>query len=162
GLEAIRLEDYDYVCKLDVDLELPDRYFEGLMERMEADPRLGSCSGKPWFHHPVSGKLVPEACGDEMTVGMSKFYRVSCFREIGGFVRQVMWDGIDCHRSRMLGWKACAFNDENLRILHLRAMGSSDRSIVRGRVRYGFGQYFMGTAPLFLVASAVFRAFHHP
>jgi hypothetical protein len=36
-----------------------------------------------------------------MSVGMTKFYRVSCFKEIGGFVRQVMWDGIDCHRVRM-------------------------------------------------------------
>jgi len=36
-----------------------------------------------------------EICGDEMVVGRTKFYRVACFREIGGFVRQVMWDGID-------------------------------------------------------------------
>ena len=30
---------------------------------------------------------MPEVCGDEMSVGMTKFYRVACFREIGGFVR---------------------------------------------------------------------------
>ena len=53
-----------------------------------------------------SGALVPEVCGDEMSVGMAKFYRVACFKEIGGFVRQVMWDGIDCHRCRMLCWIA--------------------------------------------------------
>ncbi|HWV38904.1 MAG TPA: glycosyltransferase family A protein [Vulgatibacter sp.] len=162
GLGTLDLDEYDYVCKLDVDLELPERYFELLMVRMEADPRLGTCSGKPWFHHPIGDHLVPETCGDEMSVGMSKFYRVECFREIGGFVRQVMWDGIDCHRARMLGWIAQAFNDEALRFIHLRAMGSSDRGILTGRVRYGFGQYFMGTSPLFLVASAVFRMLKHP
>src|ERR1700759_4142574 len=39
GLEATRLEDFDYVCKLDMDLDLPARYFEMLIERMESDPR---------------------------------------------------------------------------------------------------------------------------
>ena len=98
GLETVRLEDFDYLCKLDMDLDLPVRYFELLMQRMESDPRIGTTSGKPWFVHPQSGALVPEVCGDEMSVGMTKFYRVACFKEIGGFVRQVMWDGIDCHR----------------------------------------------------------------
>ena len=93
GLKTVRLEDFDYLCKLDMDLDLPVRYFELLMQRMESDPRLGTTSGKPWFVHPQSGALVPEICGDEMSVGATKFYRVACFREIGGFVRQVMWDG---------------------------------------------------------------------
>lgn len=71
---------------------------------MEANPRLGTTSGKPCFIHPRTGALVPEVgCGDEMSVGMTKFYRTSCFREIGGFVREVMWDGIDCHRCRNAG-----------------------------------------------------------
>src|SRR5690349_9918627 len=36
GLESIDLGDFDYLCKLDLDLDLPPRYFERLMERMEA------------------------------------------------------------------------------------------------------------------------------
>ena len=44
GLDTVRLEDYDYVCKLDMDLDLPVRYFELLMQRMESDPRLGTTS----------------------------------------------------------------------------------------------------------------------
>jgi biofilm PGA synthesis N-glycosyltransferase PgaC len=58
---------------------------------MEANPRLGTTSGKPCFIHPRTGALVPEAgCGDEMSVGMTNFYRTSSFRESGGFVREVM------------------------------------------------------------------------
>ena len=162
GLETIRLDDFDYVCKLDLDLELPPRYFETLMERMEADERLGTTSGKPYFRHPRSGELVPEVCGDEMSVGMTKFYRVSCFREIGGFVREVMWDGIDCHRCRQIGWIAESVDLPELRFLHLRPMGSSQQGIWTGRLRSGYGQYYMGTAPLYLVASAVFRLAQHP
>jgi hypothetical protein len=162
GLETVKLDDFDYLCKLDVDLELPPGYFELLMARMEAEPRLGTVSGKPWFVHPTTGALVPENCGDEMSVGMTKFYRVQCFREIGGFVRQVMWDGIDCHRARMLGWIAEASNDEALKFTHLRPMGSSHKGVLTGRIRAGFGQYFMGTSPTFMVASAIYRLPSHP
>src|SRR5262249_38867781 len=50
GYETIDPSDFDYVCKLDLDLDIPDRYFETLMERMEANPRIGTCSGKPYFY----------------------------------------------------------------------------------------------------------------
>jgi len=162
GLETVNLDHFEYLCKLDLDLVLPARYFELLIARMEANPRLGTTSGKPYFHD-AQGALVPETIGDEMSVGASKFYRTACFREIGGFVRQVMWDGIDCHRSRMLGWTAESVDHELLRFLHLRPMGSSQKGgIWAGRARTGFGQYFMGTSALFVLASAVFRLPKHP
>lgn len=88
---------------------------------------------------------------------MTKFYRTSCLRQIGGFVHEVMWDGIDCHACRMRGWIACSWNDPELRFVHLRPMGSSDRGILTGRRRHGHGQYFMGTSPAFMVASGLFR-----
>jgi glycosyltransferase involved in cell wall biosynthesis len=162
GLEAVNLDGFDYVCKLDLDLDLPSRYFETLMERMEAEPRLGTCSGKPYFIEDGTGRLIPEHCGDETSVGMTKFYRVECFRQTGGFVRQVMWDGIDCHRCRMLGWIAASWDDPEIRFIHLRPMGSSYQGIWTGRVRWGFGQYYMGTTPLYLLASAVFRMTRPP
>ncbi len=162
GLETVDLDAFDYVCKLDTDLDLPPRYFERLMERMEREPRLGCTSGKPWFNHPVTGVLTREAIANEMSVGASKFYRVACFREIGGFVREVMWDGIDCHRARMLGWIVESVDTEELRFLHLRPMGSSHKGIWHGRVRNGLGQWFMGTSPLFMVASALYKLPRHP
>jgi poly-beta-1,6-N-acetyl-D-glucosamine synthase len=162
GLEIVRLEDFDYLCKLDMDLDLPARYFELLMEQMERDPRVGTTSGKPWFVHPQHGALVPEICGDEMSVGMTKFYRVACFKEIGGFVREVMWDGIDCHRCRMLGWIAESVDIEPLRFVHLRPQGASHKGIWTGRLRKGFGQYFMGTSPLYHLVVAVYHLPAYP
>ena len=38
GYDTINPQDFDYVCKFDLDLDLPARYFETLMEKMEADP----------------------------------------------------------------------------------------------------------------------------
>jgi exopolysaccharide biosynthesis WecB/TagA/CpsF family protein len=162
GLETVHLEDFDYLCKLDMDLDLPFRYFEQLIERMEADPRVGTTSGKPWFVHPKSGALVPEVCGDEMSVGMTKFYRVACFKQIGGFVRQVMWDGIDCHRARMLGWIAESVDRQPIRFVHLRPQGASENNIWTGRARAGYGQYFMGTSPIYYLAVALYRLPSHP
>jgi len=155
GYAAIEPGDYDFLCKLDLDLRLPPRYFEILMQRMMADPKIATCSGKAYIEE--HGQLVDERHGDETSLGMTKFYRVSCFQAIGGFVREVMWDGIDCHRCRMKGWVACSWNEPDLRFIHLRPMGSSQQGIYTGRMRHGYGQYFMGTGFLFMAASALSR-----
>jgi len=161
GYDTINPADFDYVCKLDLDLDLPPRYFETLMEKMEADPRIGTCSGKPYFKD-AAGLQVMETCGNENSVGMVKFYRTQCFTEIGGFVRELMWDGIDCHRCRMLGWVAVSWDDPDLNFEHLRPMGTSHKNWWTGRTRHGIGQYFMGTGLAYLLASAAFRITHPP
>jgi len=160
GYNAVQPDDYEFLCKLDLDLRIPSRYFEILIDRMRANPRLGTCSGKPYVEE--GGRLTVEKQGDDVSVGMTKFYRISCFKAIGGFVREVMWDGIDCHRCRMLGWLAVSWDEADLRFVHLRPMGSSQRGVYVGRMRHGYGQYFMGTGFLFMAASAVSRMNQKP
>lgn len=173
GYDTIDPDGFDYVCKLDLDLDLPPRYFEILMDRMEAEPRVGTCSGKPYFVPPGApdevrfpiadgSGLVSERIGDENSVGASKFYRTSCLRQIGGFVRELMWDGIDGHRCRQLGWIAVSWDQPELRFVHLRPMGTSHGSWWSGRVRHGFGQWFMGTTPPYMLAAAAFRMTRPP
>jgi hypothetical protein len=127
---------------------------------MKANPRLGSCSGKSYIL--TNGQLKNENKGDDTSLGMTKFYRTECFMEIGGFVKEVMWDGIDCHMSRMLGWAASSWDEPEIRFIHLRPMGSSQNSIFSGRIRHGYGQYFMGTSLLYLIAASVSRVFESP
>lgn len=160
GLATEQLGDYDFVCKLDADIELRPTYFERLMERFAANSRLGTISGKCWV--PVNGDLVLERTGDQFSHGVAKLFRRECFEEIGGFVREVMWDGIDCHRCRMTGWEALSDSDPELRIIHLRLMGSSFKSVYHGRQRWGRGQYFMGTHPVYLLGIAAYRMFERP
>ncbi|MCC6578867.1 MAG: glycosyltransferase family 2 protein [Phycisphaeraceae bacterium] len=161
GLEKVKLDEYDYLCKLDLDLILPPGYFEGLMRKMEDNPRLGTCSGKTYYIDE-QGREISEGISDEMSIGASKFYRRTCFKQIGGFVRQVMWDGIDCHRCRLLGWQACSFGDRDLMFVHLRPMGSSQQSMWVGRKRWGYGQYFMGTSLTYITVSAAYRMMQPP
>jgi poly-beta-1,6-N-acetyl-D-glucosamine synthase len=160
GYQTIVQGDYDFVCKLDLDLLLPPRYFELLIQRMNSDSRIATCSGKSYIVE--NGRLIHERHGDDTSLGMTKFYRLNCFQEIGGFVREVMWDGIDCHLCRMRGWIACSWDDPDLRFVHLRPMGSSQQSIYSGRMRHGYGQYFMGTGFLYLAASALSRVNQRP
>lgn len=167
GIEAADC-DYDFLCKLDMDLDLPPRYFERLLEEMRADPRLGTVSGKAYFPGPSNpggsfeGELISERCGDDVSLGMTKFYRRAFFEGIGGLVKGLMWDGIDCYRGRMLGWKARSIDDPELRFIHLRPMGSSDKGVLTGRRRLGNGYWFMGASPMFVLASAVYRLRHPP
>ncbi|WP_313565906.1 glycosyltransferase family A protein [Mobilicoccus sp.] len=160
GVAALDLDDYDYVVKLDVDLDLPPTYFARLMDLMEEDPRLASVSGVACVEE--DGSLVPERGSAEMSVGMSKFYRVSAYRDIGGFVPMLMWDGIDCHTARAHGWRVRSVDEPDLRFRHLRPMGSSDRGLLRGKRRHGRGQYLMGTHPAFLLASTLVRTRDDP
>jgi glycosyltransferase involved in cell wall biosynthesis len=163
GLQRLNLDEYHYLCKLDMDLVLPAGYFAELIDRMEQQPRLGTCSGKAYYpgkgnsQGTFEGPLISEGIGDDMSVGAAKFYRVACFRQIGGFVQEVMWDGIDCHRCRMNGWLALSWDDPQLRFIHLRPMGSSHNGILTGRLRHGFGQYYMGTSLAYMTASALYR-----
>ena len=173
GLATVNLDDFDYLCKFDLDLDLPSDYFERIIQRMEEDPRIGTCSGKPYFRRkgplpttsfPIAraGGYVSEKCGDENSVGMIKFYRTGAYKQIGGFVKMLMWDGIDCHRCRMNGCVAISWDDPEVRFEHLRPMGTSHKSWWTGRVRHGVGQYFMGTGPLYMLASALYRMTRPP
>jgi biofilm PGA synthesis N-glycosyltransferase PgaC len=160
GYETIDPSEYDFLAKVDLDLRLPPRYFEILIQRMNAEPRIATCSGKSYIYE--RGQLVNERHGDDTSLGMTKFYRRERFQAIGGFVREVMWDGIDCHLCRMHGWIACSWDEPQLRFVHLRPMGSSQHSIYTGRMRHGYGQYFMGTGFWYLAASAFGRVTQKP
>ena len=41
-------------------------------------------------------------------------------------------------------------------------MGSSAHNVLFGRLRWGRGQWFMGTHPCYAVASSIFRMFERP
>lgn len=146
---------YDYVAKMDVDLEFSPRYLETILCHFANDPQLAAASGK--VYRRENGRLVEEFMIDEMVAGQFKLYRRSCFEKIGGFVAEVMWDGIDFHKARIAGFRTASLHDTELRILHLRLMGSSDQNIYRGRLRWGRGQWFMGSCFPYLLASACFR-----
>lgn len=160
GYDALRTDQYTYIAKIDGDCSFSSTYFERILDIMERDPRLGGASGKVF--NPVGDELFEERIIDEMVSGQIHLWRRAAWNDIGGFVPEVMWDGITFHRARMCGWKTRSFPDPELRILHHRLMGSSEKNIIHGRLRWGRGQWFMGTHPLYIMASGINRMRERP
>ena len=159
GLDAVDV-DYDFVAKMDVDLEFGPTYLETIFQYFAEDPQLAAASGK--VYRPEGDGEVEEFMIDEMVAGQFKLYRREAFERIGGFVREVMWDGIDFHKCRQAGLRTRSIDDPALRLRHLRLMGSSDRSVYVGRMRHGRGQWFMGTSLPYMVATGLFRMHEKP
>jgi hypothetical protein len=53
---------------------------------------------------------------------MTKLNRIDCFNEIGGFVREIMWDGIDSDLCSMLDWISCSWDEPELRFVHMKML----------------------------------------
>ena len=160
GYERLWTKNYDFICKLDGDIEFSPQYFERLLEFFKDDPYLGAASGKPYLEE--GEELLEERTNDNMVAGMMNFYRRTCFDSIGGFVHEVHWDGIAFHRARMEGWRTRSIRHPDLQIIHKRLMGSSHQGIITGRLRWGRGQYFMGTHPLYIFAIGMYRMAERP
>ncbi len=160
GYERLQTKEYDFIGKIDGDLILPPKYFETLLDLFAQDKYLGAASGKPFLEK--NGKLILERMSDEMVAGQINFYRRQCFEDIGGFVPEVHWDGIVYHRARMKGWRTRSLEHPDLNFIHQRLMGSSEKGILTGRLRWGKGQYFMGTHPLYIFAIGAYRMVEKP
>ena len=167
GLASLAINQYEYIGVFDLDIVLPPAYYERVIQVMSVDQRLGSFTGKPYryIQSTSSSKddtLIPETIGDDISVGATKFYRTECLEDIGGITEQFMWDVIDCHMARIRGWKVKSSDEEALRFIHLRPMGSSDNSLWTGRMRHGEALYYIGASPVFAIASAVSRLKQKP
>jgi poly-beta-1,6-N-acetyl-D-glucosamine synthase len=101
--------DYDYPSKSD-----------------RSQPRFATCSVKAYTS--INQRPISESREDDASLGMTNFYRVSCFNAIAGFVRKGMWDGCDCCRCR----------HEPELCVHLRPMGSSHQGILAGCAHHGY------------------------
>lgn len=160
GLTHIKTPHHDYIAKLDGDMSFGPHYLEIMFKAFDADPKLAAVSGKVF--RPENGQLIEEWTIDEHVAGQFKLYRWSAFCDIGGFVEEILWDGIDIHTARMKGWHTLSFDNPDARLMHHRLMGSSDKNVYRGRLRLGRGIYFMGYHPLYALASSIFRMREKP
>ncbi|MES1950907.1 family 2 glycosyl transferase [Salinisphaera sp. S4-8] len=155
GLAAAPISDWNYIVKLDADITYGPRYIERMLAEFASDDRLAAVSGRVF--RPEPGGDVEERKSPDMVCGPFKFYRRAAFEAIGGFEQTLQWDGIDIHRARMTGWRTRNIPDAEARIHHHRLMGSSEVSIVHGRLRWGRGIHFMGYHPAYAVVSGVYR-----
>ncbi|VCU72611.1 Poly-beta-1,6-N-acetyl-D-glucosamine synthase [Pigmentiphaga humi] len=160
GKDSIQQLGYEYIAKLDGDMSFGRLYLERMFEALNKNPRLACVSGRVYRYE--DGRYVEEFHQPEQVAGQFKLYRRTAFEDIGGFVPMLSWDGIDIHTCHMKGWETITLYDTQAWLWHHRIMGSSDRSIYVGRLRWGRGNWTMGYHPLYAVAAGVNRMREKP
>lgn len=144
--------DFDYVVKLDCDLELPPTYFEDLLSRFAADPKLGIASGAYEEEHKGSWELVKMPLYH--AAGCSKVVRAECFGDIGGFVAKPCWDTLDEIRAQVQGWKTRHFPEIRLRHLKTEGIGVG---LLRTSAMHGRSYYLTGGGWFFFSLKVLHR-----
>jgi poly-beta-1,6-N-acetyl-D-glucosamine synthase len=152
GYELLRDEAFDFVVKLDCDLDLPPDYFENLLRRFHDDPALGIASGI--YLEQRDGAWQPMTMPAYHTAGAMKMLRATCYRDVGGFVAAPGWDAVDEIKALVKGWKTRHFTD--LRVLHLKDEGSGVGFRRMSRMS-GEIHYLTGGGALFFFVKAVHR-----
>ena len=136
ALEKVPFEGFDYIGKLDGDIELPRDYYEQLLERFADDPSLGIACGD--LIEPGRRGWSRLAIPSHHVHGALKLYRRSCLEAIGGLPESLGWDTTDETYARMLGIRTRSFRDIVAR--HHRPAASRDGQL-RGRARHGACAY---------------------
>jgi len=152
GYSALQCSDWDFIVKLDGDLNFAPNYFERCFEYFGKDPELGIGGGE--IHHKIAGQMKLEENPRFHVRGATKIYRRACWEAIGGLWPAPGWDTIDEVKANMLGWKTYAFPD--LHLFHHRFTGSEE-GLWRDRVKHGVACYVSGYHPLYVVASCLRR-----
>ena len=138
ALGALDWRSYTHVGKLDGDVELPPEWYERLLERFAAEPRLGIAGGD--LLEPAGDGWELLAVPDYHVHGAVKLWSTECLEAIGGLEERLGWDTIDMTYARMRGFTTRCFPDLVAR--HHRAWGSADGRL-RGAARYGECAYIV-------------------
>ncbi|WPB56106.1 glycosyltransferase family 2 protein [Xylophilus sp. GOD-11R] len=160
GRERIEHTDWEYIAKLDGDMSFGPLYLERMLQKLESNERLAAASGKVF--RAENGRFIEEMHGREQVAGQFKLYKREAFEEIGGFVQHLAWDGIDVHTAGMLGWTTLSFYDRQAWLWHHRVMGSSDRDVFVGRLRWGRGNWYLGYHPIYAIVAGLNRMREKP
>jgi glycosyltransferase involved in cell wall biosynthesis len=157
GLEGLSDVPWEFVGKLDGDVQVPCRYYESLLDEFLKDPKLGIASGA--CITPRGKKFRLEKNVPQHTRGPCKVYRRACLEEIGGLVPTLGWDGLDGYMARKRGWSTRTVTE--LQVIHFRPTHSGQGRL-RGGMRAGRGAYFMHYRPGYLLARAMVHLFRPP
>jgi poly-beta-1,6-N-acetyl-D-glucosamine synthase len=159
GYTLLERDPWDFLVKLDGDLEFAAEYFENCLTRFAADKELGIGGGS--IYGELNGAMVEDSPGDPPfhVRGATKIYRRVCWEAIRGLLRSPGWDTLDEVKANMLGWKTRSFKD--LRVVQLKPTGSADGSW-QNWVKNGRANYITGYHPLFMVLKCLKRTFQRP
>lgn len=149
---------WDFLIKLDADLEFDKFYFQECFAHFHGDSRLGIGGGK--IYHNVNGTLISNEKNPKFHVrGATKIYRKQCWEDIEGLIKAPGWDTIDEVKANMHGWSTRTFDD--LPLTHGRYTGAADGTWKNWK-KNGRANYICGYHPLFMAFKCLKRIFEKP
>ena len=160
GYARLKGVEYDIVGSMDADLSFDEDYFKYLLEKFEADPRLG-LAGTPFSEEGRTYDF--RFSSTDHVSGACQLFRRKCYEDIGGYT-PVKGGGIDVIAvlsARVKGWRTQTFTDKSC--LPHRPMGTADR---RGKFtanfKLGRRGYTLGVSPVWHVFRSVYQMTRRP
>lgn len=157
GYAQLETTDWEFLVKLDGDLDFAPAYFERCLARFGRNPRLGIGGGLVC----LPGTEARAEFNDPPfhVRGPTKIYRRACWEQIGGLIRTPGWDTFDLVKANLTGWCTATFPE--LALYHLRPSGGA-YGTWSNWTKNGFANYVVGYHPLFMAAKCARRVFQPP
>ena len=159
GYARVKDLKFDIVGSLDADITFGSDYFDFLLAKFAANPRLGvggtpfEEEGRRYDYRFTSSEHVSGAC---------QLFRRECFEEIGGYV-PIKIGGIDLTAvltARMKGWQTRSFLERTC--THHRKMGTATQPAWRVAFRGGRGDYMLGSHPVWEFCRCIYQMMRQP
>lgn len=135
GLKSVKIDEYDYISKIDSDLTLPMDYFESIISYFESNLSAGLCGG--YCLIKKGDKYIKESYGTYHVRGALKTYRKESFNQMNGLKAVRGWDGLDAMELMYNGWKVKTLD---ISVIHHRPSSSDYNELIenfrRGRSQY--------------------------
>ena len=160
GYVQLAAVPYQFVGNLDADITFEPSYFEAILERFAANPRLGLAGGR--VHEPGQEGWVPQRTSLNSVAGAVQLFRRECYEEFGGYVPLCM-GGVDAAAeimARMNGWQVQLFPE--LKVYTQRKVSTGGATQLHTRYRQGISNYLLGYHPVFELASCLLRVRQKP
>jgi biofilm PGA synthesis N-glycosyltransferase PgaC len=146
--------EYDIIGNLDADITFDSGYFDFLMRKFAANPRLG-VAGTPFEEE--DRQYDYRFASTEHVSGACQLFRRECFEQIGGYL-PMKSGGIDLVAvitARMKGWQTRSFREKTC--FHHRKMGSAKHSVFVAAFQGGRADYLLGCDPVWQILRSSYR-----
>jgi hypothetical protein len=157
GVEALDGKG-DIVVKLDADVSLDERFFEGVLSAFEADPMLGMASGT--LLEECDGKWRELTLLGDHCWGPTRCYRRECLDVVlplddgGGFA------SIDETKAQLAGFRTQTLR--HLPFRHHRIEGTGEGTTWQAWRAQGTAAHYTGYRPSYVLARCAYRIRSHP
>jgi len=160
GYERAQDLSFDIVGCLDADITFVDDYFAFLLQKFEADPRLGVAGT-----HYVEGDFhsFNDSYIDVRHVnGGCQLFRRACFDDVGGYtpIRGGGIDWVAVTTARMKGWTTHSYAERTFH--HHRKIGTAESNELASLFNYGKKDHFLGGHPLWELLRGAYQMTKKP